>query len=491
MSVDPVIESPYTVKARCSITTPVSRFTLRPFFSFLLLVTVTLAAYAGAFRGDFQFDDVSTILENPHLDRWDTFAGHLDHMIRPVLYLTFFIDRLLYGNSAAGYHILNLLLHLGCGLLVYRVLVRTVTEKTQHIPLWVAMAFLIHPITTETVTYVSGRASGLMAFWYLLALFFYIKATECPRRHLAGRMYYVGAMASFLLSLASKETAVTFPMALLLWDLVVRRLKGAALRQAFYSYQLPFWFVLLMVGTMMWGHPRYTYLAQFSLDIRPVWDNVLSQIHTVAYALLLFFAPWKQNLDHDLLVFHSLTQWPLFLDLMVLGGLAMVATLAARRLPLITFGLGWFFLQLIPTNSVIPRLDLLSERNLYLASIGLLLVVVVIGTCIAERLTMALRRTRIVQIGMITASLALVVLLCLATTARNALYHDAVLLWSDAIQKSPDKARPHNNLGHAYAQQGKWDLAIEEFRIALTLQPDYPLAQENLRNAYLRHVDRD
>ena len=78
---------------------------------------------------------------------------------------------------------------------------------------------------------------------------------------------------------------------------------------------------------------------------------------------------------------------------------------------------------------------------------------------------------------MITGSLALVVLLCLATTARNALYHDAVLLWSDAVQKSPDKARPHNNLGHAYAQQGKWDLAIEEFRIALTLQPDYPLAQ--------------
>jgi Flp pilus assembly protein TadD len=133
----------------------------------------------------------------------------------------------------------------------------------------------------------------------------------------------------------------------------------------------------------------------------------------------------------------------------------------------------------------------LSERNLYLASIGLLLVVVVIGTCIAERLTMALRRMRIVQIGMTTASLALVVLLCLATTARNALYHDAVLLWSDAIQKSPDKARPHNNLGHAYAQQGKWDLAIEEFRIALTLQPDYPLAQQNLLNAYLRHVDRN
>ena len=88
-------------------------------------------------------------------------------------------------------------------------------------------------------------------------------------------------------------------------------------------------------------------------------------------------------------------------------------------------------------------------------------------------------------------SLSLVVLLCFSTNARNDLYRDAVLLWSDAVEKSPGKARPHNNLGHAYALRDEWDLAIEEFRMALTLQPAYPLAQQNLLNAYLRHVDRD
>ncbi|MDH5775950.1 MAG: tetratricopeptide repeat protein, partial [Nitrospirota bacterium] len=58
------------------------------------------------------------------------------------------------------------------------------------------------------------------------------------------------------------------------------------------------------------------------------------------------------------------------------------------------------------------------------------------------------------------------------------------------VHKSPQKARPHNNLGHAYALQGDWTHAIEEFRVALTLQPDYILAQENLREAYLFHVGR-
>lgn len=456
----------------------------------LLLVTVALAAYAGAFRGDFQFDDVSTILENPHLDRWSTFVGHLDHIIRPALYLTFYIDRSLYGDSATGYHILNLLLHLGCGILVYRILLRAVTEQTRVVPLCVAVLFLIHPITTETVTYISGRASGLMAFWYLLALFFYIKTTECPSGNFARRLYYAGAIGSYLLSLASKETAMTFPVALLLWDLLVRRLDSATGRTAVCRGHLPFWLVLSIIGAAMWGHPRYTYLAQFSFDIRSPWDNALSQIHAVTYGLRLFVFPWKQNLDHDLPVFHSPSQWPLPLDLLVLGAFLVAAVVAVRRLPLMTFGAAWFVLQLLPTNSLIPRLDLLSERNLYLASIGLLLVALLIAIYTAHGLGRMLRRPRLVQFGVGAVWLALVVLLCLATNARNDLYHDAIRLWSDAVEKSPGKARPHNNLGHAYAREGKWDLAIEEFRTALTLQPDYPLAQRNLRNAYLRHVDR-
>ena len=76
---------------------------------------VTVATYVGAFSGDFQYDDLFTILINPHLNGWDTFVDHLDHMVRPVLYATFLIDRSLYGTSASGYHLLNLLLHLGSG----------------------------------------------------------------------------------------------------------------------------------------------------------------------------------------------------------------------------------------------------------------------------------------------------------------------------------------------------------------------------------------
>jgi tetratricopeptide (TPR) repeat protein len=460
--------------------------------SSVLLIVVcafTLAAFAGIFAGDFHFDDFSTILENPHLDGWQSFIDHLDHMVRPVLYATFLLDRSLYGNNPAGYHLLNLLLHMGSGLLIYLIFTRAAKENAPSVPFWSALLFLIHPMTTETVAYISGRASGLMSFFYLCAFFLYIKASEHQDAVKLRRLFLSGAVVSLILSLGSKETAVTFPFALLLWDLVIRRLRGTSLRTTILLGHLPFWIVLLLAAAWALLHPRYTALAQFSFTLRPFWDNALSELHAMAYALLLFYTPWNQNFDHDLPLLHSLFEWPLPLDLLVWCGLAVAAFVSVRRLPLLTFGISWFVLQMLPTT-VIPRNDLLSERNLYLASFGLLLAIVSLSSRFMQWLTTILPRPRLVRFGSASLATVLVLAFCLFTYQRNQLYHDQISLWSDAVLKSPNKARPHNNLGRAYALQGDWDRAIEEFRTAVRLDPDYILAQQNLRNAYLHQVGR-
>jgi len=462
----------------------------RHLVSVISLIALTVGAHANTFGGNFQFDDFLTVLENPHLDRWQTFIGHLDHMVRPVLYATFLIDRALYGESPMGYHLLNLLLHLGSGLFIYWILTRAVTEDTLRLPFWASLLFLIHPIQTETVTYISGRASGLMSFFYLLALFFYIKASEVQDVPKTYQVYLSVAMASFVLSLGSKETAMTFPLALLLWDMVIYRLRGASLRLAVLSRHLAFWIVLLLAAGWAWSHPRYSFLAQVSFTLRPLWDNFLSEVHAVAYASMLFFCPWKQNFDHDLPVFHSLFQWPLPYDLLVIAGLIAAGLVMVQRHPLFSFGIGWFFLQLLPT-SLIPRADLLSERNLYLASIGLVLAIIVLGSRLMQWLTTALPHSRTVRLGGYSVALTVVLLLSLVTNQRNLIYRDQISLWSDTVRKSANKARPHNNLGHAYALQGEWDQAIEEFRTAARLDPNYALAQNNLRDAYLHVVGRD
>lgn len=455
----------------------------------LLPFLLTGVAYARSYSGSFQYDDFSAILENPHLADGATFIAHLGHMVRPVLQATFFADRAWFGTDPTGYHLLNLLLHVGSGILLYLIFARAVANEDRQLSCYAALLFLVHPIQTEAVTYISGRASGLMAFCYLLAFFLYIKASESPHGGSLRRIYLLGALAAAFLSIGSKETAVTIPIALLLWDVLIRKLRGPSLRSSFLSLHLPFWTLLLFAAGWAWSHPRYTYLLHFSFQLRPVWDNVLSQAHAVAYALLLFFFPWKQNFDHDLPEFRSLGQWPLPFDLFVIGALIAVAVVLVRRLPLVSFGIGWFFLQLLPT-AVIPRADLLSERNLYLASIGLFLSSVVLASQGASWLGHALRRPRLVQIS--SSSLACVVLFALgfATVERNSVYLDQISLWSDTVSKSPNKARPHNNLGHAYALLGEWDKAIDEFRLAVQLDRNYALAQNNLRNAYLHQVGR-
>jgi protein O-mannosyl-transferase len=457
----------------------------------LVLCAGALALYANAFSGAFQFDDIATILDNPHLADWRTFVGHLDHMVRPVLSLTFLLDRFLYGDAAAGYHGLNLALHLACSLLVYRVLLRAAPKDLPQLPFWTALLFLIHPIQTETVTYISGRASGLMSFWYVLGLLFYIKDAERGKGGLSLTRYTVGTWVCFALALGSKETAVTFPLALLLWDALMRRSNRPALGRAWRSRHLPLWLILSAAGLGAWLHPRYADLAQFSVGLRPLGDQLLSSLHATTYALVLVLCPWLQNFDHDLPVFHSLAQWPLPLDLGIWIGFAGIALLAWSREPIVAFGAGWWVLQLLPAHSLVPRLDLLSERNLYLALIGPCLVTVLLGLRAVRRLTSGGSMEKLsVRALSVAVMLAVVLGLSVLTLQRNVLYRDPVLLWSDAVRKSPGKARPHNNLGHAYAQSGQWDRAIEEFRAAVRLNPDYTLAQDNLRRAYLHHAGR-
>ncbi|HET9844977.1 MAG TPA: tetratricopeptide repeat protein [Nitrospira sp.] len=451
-----------------------------------ILFAVTAFIYFSAFYGDFQYDDSLTILENAHVESLTTFIGHFDHMVRPVLYATLLIDRSLYGLNPAGYHLLNLLLHLGSGLLIYRILTSALSDELSAIPFWTALLFLIHPIATETVTYISGRASGLMTFFYLLALYLYLQSAQPSNG--CRRLYLSGAVASFLLSIGSKETAVTFPLILLLWDWLIAGKRVADIRATLISH-LAFWAVLLLAAAWAWSHPRYPALAEFSLTIRPFPEHLLSELHATAYALLLLVSPWNQNFDHDFPVFHSLTQWPLPLDLLLLSVVMAGAFFSASRLPLFAFGLGWFFIQLLPT-SLIPRNDLLSERNLYLPAIGFVLAIVTLSSHLIRRLLTIIRRPALVRFTLSLLAAVLVAALCLFTYQRNLLYQDRLLLWSDAVRKSPNKARPHNNLGYAYSLHGDWDSAIEQFRFAAQLDHDYVLAQENLRDAYLHRVGR-
>lgn len=457
-----------------------------------LLLAAALLAYANAFTGAFQFDDTAVIFDDPRLADLATFGAQFDRTIRPLVKLTYLFDRTLYGDQPTGYHLLNLLFHLGSGLLLHGLLrsaVRT-TATTQKLnsfglPFWGTLLFLIHPIGTETVTYISGRPTGMMTFFYLAALSLYLRATIDDKRRPWLTVPYWGAFACFALALLGKESAVTFPVVLLLWDLIVRKRppgsNDSILRRRLPVW-LPFWGVLILAAWAGWSNPRYAYLARHSLELRPFADNLLAQINVVAYALSLCAWPSRLTFDHDFPPYHSILAWPTPASLALLIGLLGIALLSVKRNPLVSVGLLWFFVTLSPTNSVIPRFDLLSERNLYLPSIGLFLAAVAFLDGAA--MTISNRLPKRARQALALLPLAAALLLIVATHNRNKVYADQVAFWSDAVSKSPGKARAHNNAGYAYYLAGDFDRAIDHFRTAITLNPDSDIARENLRLAW-------
>ena len=465
----------------------------------VLLVCAGAAAYANSFAGVFLFDDYRSIVEDSRLADLQTFLGYLPGMIRPLFKATLLADRLVWGMNPAGYHLLNLCLHLGCGLLLYGSLKQLVDEtgpsrasaETRMVPLAASLLFLVHPIGTETVTYLSGRATGLAAFLYLAGFLLYLRASRpghTPRILSAAQ---AGAIGCFALSLLSKETAITFPLALLLAEIVARRTRGGALRTIVMRLHTPFWAVLLLFLGAAALTPRYRVLFDTALNIRPLYEHLIAQVNVVGFATTLIVAPRRMNFDHDFPRYVSLLAWPTPIALGLLGGMMALALRSARAQPLLAFGIGWFFLQLLATNSVLQRDDLLSERNLYLPAAGLFLALASAWYALAPLLAdWALQaRSAVALRALGVLPLAVVALLISGTVARNALYSDPVAFWTDAVNKSPAKSRPHVNLGHAYVLAGDLSRAIDQFRIALALDPDNPVAQENLRAVWERGSD--
>jgi tetratricopeptide (TPR) repeat protein len=444
-------------------------------FLITVLIIVALPVWGGAFRGVFQLDDFASIVRDPSLADAGLFISEASHRIRPIMRMTFLVDRHLFGLDPTGWHLLNILLHVGSGILVFALASRLAGGRV--LGFWTALLFLVHPLATEAVTYVSGRASALAGFLVLLALSLYDRATADGPGGSRQTSVWLAALACFALAIGAKETAVALPLLLLVWDAVGRGARGPALRRAIVRDHAAFWVLLAVVATAAIAVPRYRELLAGSLALRSPLENLVAQARILPFTLALFVRPDHLNVDHDLPLATSLV------DPVALGGAALavmglaLAVLLARRLPVPALGVFWAFATALPAAGPLARADLLSERNLYLPSVGIFLLVVGVVLAILTRAPRA--RPAAAAAGLLVAGF-----LASATIRRNVLWSDPVLLWSDAVAKSPRKARVQNNLGYALYLRGDYDQAIDRFKTAIALDPTTPNAPDNLRRAW-------
>lgn len=426
-----------------------------------LLVAITWAAYGNALGAVFQFDDYNVIVDNALVHDWSAWWAGI-RGIRPLLKASYTLNWTS-GLGAAGFHAVNVLIHALNVVLVFLLLERLASARGQReaasLAFIAALCFALHPVHTEAVTYVSGRSMSLMACFYLASLLAYSAGGEAGRPLLR----YALSPLLFALALGVKETAVTLPLALLLWDASAWRRPSAWWRR-----QGLHWALLAAVLLLLLMHPGYARFFQASWQIRAGWDNLVAQIAGLGYLLGRFVLIFDMNIDPDLFAPAAWTPQLAIGGIAILAGLGLGLRLLGRG-HWAGFGLLWLFLHLAPTNSLMPRYDLANERHLYLAGIG-------IYWLLAQALGAALptQRRRLVAVAL------LALLLGLATVSRNRDYASEVALWSDTVAKSPQNARAYNNLGYAQQLAGRLDAARRAYERALELDPGHPRARRNL-----------
>jgi hypothetical protein len=191
--------------------------------AFGVIAAMVLIAYANTFTASFHFDDNPSIIENSgirHMN-WDSIMGVLQG-IRPVVYLSIMINYQLSGLNVVGWHIFNIGVHIINSIFVYLLILRTLTlpalgntytENAKRMALFAALLFAVHPIQTETVTYIISRTEILATCFYLATFLLFIREATTGKFR-----YAVGMLATATLSMGSKEWAVTLPALLLLYD---------------------------------------------------------------------------------------------------------------------------------------------------------------------------------------------------------------------------------------------------------------------------------
>jgi Tfp pilus assembly protein PilF len=450
-----------------------------PMLAGAVIVLAAVGAYHNSFRAPFIFDDAFSILQNPTIRQlWP--IGHAlspppESVVggRPVLNLSFAVNHALGGTAVRGYHALNLIIHILAGLTLLGIVRRTLLQPALRgrfgdaappLALAVAVIWTVHPVQTESVTYLSQRAESLMGLFYLVTLYCFIRGAGSS----APGVWYTLSVAACLLGMASKEVMASAPLVVLFYD---RTFVGgtfrSALRQRWRLY-LGLAGTWLVLGFLMVGLANRK--AGFHVGVS-WWIYALTECRAIVHYLQLAVWPHPLVFDYGLdLVKRAVDVAPyaLILVLLVAG-----TGIALRFWPALGFVGVWFLAILAPDSSVVPVAGSpMAEHRLYLP-----LAAVVTLEVIGIHALLGCRSVPVIG--------ALAIGLGFLTVRRNEDYRSPVALWQDTVNKCPENPRAQYNLGVALDEAGRAADAIKHYEETLRMKPDSAETHNNLGAALL------
>ena len=446
-----------------------------------IVAFAALLVYSNSFRGQFVMDDVFEIAENPALLRlWPPleamFVGR-GLPARPLPYLSFAIDRTLWGSSVFGYHLTNLAIHVIAALALFDLARRTLSSPRlaaacgRHatgLALAIAVLWAVHPLQTQAVTYVYQRIESMAGMFVLLSLAAFARAAFGGW----GRGWLAASAAAAVAAAFSKETAVVLPLLVLAydWTFVARDGREIARRWRWYALLASTWAI---VASLLWFQ-RGAYD-----EFKDRWHGgpigyAVTQPGVILHYLRLAFWPSGQCFDYE---------WPpartageiLPPLAVILAALFATAVGLRRRSPWAWLGAA-FFLTLAPSSSIVPVMAMAAEHRMYLP-LAAVVATVVIGThaALAAALGKA-DRTEAREWGRgwpLSAAVvaAAAVLLGIAAHRRNEVYHDQRGMWRDVLERAPGNFRGHLWQAVFADEEGDLEAAMQSAARAVQLHP--------------------
>ncbi len=356
-----------------------------------ILLCIFLISFAGAalygrtVNYPFQFDDNIGIVQNPAIRNisdlrsvWNVYSP------RFLTYLSFALNYHFGALNPAGYRVVNIIIHVSASIALFFLIFYTLeagcfkNKPGDSARIWPALAaaliFTTHPVQTQAVTYIYQRFASMAALGCLLSLLFYVKHSLTRKRFSS---WYAASLAAFLAAVFTKENSVILPAAIVVYDVIFLKSPGKKLAKTMLPYAailfLGFW-VIFFSGTV--PEIRNIEAAFEGRDSPfPPWHHYFfTQFRVIASYLRIVVFPVSQNLDYDYPLYRSLLRAPVVLSLLLHGIILAGAAAVLKKHKMISFGVFFFYLALMPESSILPvgalELELIFEHRLYLPMAG-------------------------------------------------------------------------------------------------------------------------
>jgi Flp pilus assembly protein TadD len=452
-------------------------------------ILLVFLIYANSLDGPFLFDDENNIKDNAHirltsLSPADILKAGLEspHPRRFVAYASFALNYYFHQYDTTGYRVVNLVIHVATGIILYFLVWTTLSTPTlrskysraREIALVTALIWLLHPVATQSVSYIVQRMNSMSAMFYALSLLLYARA-RLASGNKTRWLLLASCALSGMLSLGSKEIAATLPIFIVLYEWYFFQDLDWSWVKQHYRRVLALTGLTLLVGLFILGsNPLQFILGVYEKRHFTPLERLLTESRVVIsyISLLVFPHPSRLCLENDFRISHSLFD-PITTLFSIGGivGMVWVAVRTARHARLLSFTIFWFIGNLVIESSIIG-LEIFFEHRTYLPSMFPVLLAV---TLIYRHL----KHDR-VRLGILCM---VMILFSIWTHDRNRVWGNPVAMYKDVIQKYPRIPRAYNNLGTYLSRQNQVEKAIPYLYEAVRLRPDYADAHQNLGKA--------